>query len=48
MYHKVTNIKSKYHKYNVSNVCQLGNFQNHSWRNKGLKVYINPEMVNTI
>ena len=39
------NIKSKYYKYNVSKECQLGDFQNHSWRNKGPQVYINQNKI---
>ena len=30
-------IINKYNKYNEANVCQLGDFQNHPWRNKGPK-----------
>ena len=44
VYHNVT--YNKYYNYNISKVCQLGDFQNRLWWNKGPKVYINPKYFN--
>ena len=48
MYYNVINIKSKYYKDNISKVRQLGDFQNHRWRNKGPKVNINLSFLQII
>ena len=34
-------IINKYNRYNIAKVCQLGDFKNHRWWDKGYKHYNN-------
>ena len=36
---------NKYNQHNKARVCQLGDFLNHSWQNKGLKLDSKPIII---